>query len=147
MKFIQYKQSLLEWKICGVLLWAVYMALGIFSLLDGQKKMSAFLFLLGLLSFVVFFLSWQEEKKKLITMDEQGISLTVKGKQEWQFRWEDIEKMRSSTKFRHKGVSFVPKDPPKPDLWKVATPYTYDFQLSKEAREALKQYCPMAVEK
>lgn len=91
--------------------------------------------------------AWYGESKKVVCIDENGISLTNKGKPEWAFAWEEIQRIGHCSPYRHRGIFFVPKDPPKQDLWTVCAPYRYEFHLNKTAKEALERYCRLPIEK
>lgn len=92
-------------------------------------------------------LDWHLEKNKIICLDENGICLTVKGKQEWAFSWDEIAHMTYGSKYRHKSVCIEPKAPPKQDPSKPSGLMQYHFQLSKAAKQALTRYCPLPIQK
>lgn len=96
---------------------------------------------------VLSVLEWHSQKQKVIRIDETGISLKRKGKLEWAFRWDEIERIRYSNPYRHRGIAFELKNPPKIDLWTVSRPHLYQFHLNKTAREALKCYCKLPIQK
>ena len=95
---------------------------------------------------VLLALDWYAEKQKVIRIDETGISLKKNGKLEWAVAWEEIEWIWYSKPYRHRGIAFELKNPPKIDLWTVSQLHRYEFHLNKTAKEALRCYCNFPIE-
>lgn len=105
------------------------------------------LLFIPLLIDVISVLDWHAEKRKVIRIDETGISLKKKGTLEWAVAWEEIDRIWYSNPYRHRGIAFELKNPPKIDLWTVSQPHQYKFHLNKTAKEALKCYCKLPIQK
>lgn len=147
MKLIQYSKLFADYLIGTVALAAACVFCLFFTLRDGEVGISILLSVIAIGNTVGMMLGWRAEKRKVICIDERGISLTKKGKPEWSFQWDQIQRIAYGSKFFHKSIFFVPKEQPKMDLLTACSPYKYEFHLNKIGHEALKRYCPLSIER
>lgn len=147
MKFYQYSRLFWDYLIGGVTLVVACAFCLFFTLRAGELGISALLCVIVIGNTVGMAFGWHVEKQKVIYIDENGISLTRKGKTEWSIRWDQIQRIAYGSKFNHRSIFFVPKEQPKMDLLTVCTPYRYEFHLNKTAKAALARYCPLLIEK
>ncbi len=142
MRFSQYNQSQTAYLRGCILLPVIYLFCAGVTLYSKQTNFCILLSLLAVAAFVIFFLSWRQEKERIIFMDESGISLTCKGTLEWAFSWAEIQRMCYCKPYRRKGVCFHPADPAKQN-----SAEKYEFHLNNTAKAALTRYCQLPIEK
>ena len=148
MEFVQYNRLKYDCILISALMGPVTMFLMYDLIQRGDWKTAAFLAIIELAAMACPWWGWCVMKKSIIHIDQTGISLTRKGKQEWAFAWEEIHRISYGSVMSHRGVFFVPKEKPmNMDAWTVLPSRDYRFHLNKTAKEALARYCPLPIEK
>ena len=148
MEFVQYNRLKYDCILISALMGPVTMFLLCALLQRGDWKTAALLAIMELAAIACLWCGWRVMKQSIIHIDQTGISLTRKGKQEWAFAWEEIHRVSYGSAMSHRGVFFVPKEKPmNMDAWTVLPSRDYRFHLNKTAKEALARYCPLPIEK
>lgn len=73
-----------------------------------------------------------------ITIDASGVICTKRGNVLWSYRWEDVVKLKKSSRYRMPSVEIVTEI-----AGNEATPYEYSehyFQLGRKARQAISMH-------
>ena len=73
-----------------------------------------------------------------ITIDASGVICTKRGNVLWSYRWEDVVKLKKSSRYRMPSDEIVTKI-----VSNEVTPYEYSehyFQLGRKARKAISMY-------
>lgn len=88
-----------------------------------------FVLLIGLTPFI---------HNNFVTIDASGVICTKRGKVLWRYRWEDIVRLKKSSRYRMPSVEIVTEI-----VSNEVTPYEYSkhyFQLGRKARRAIRMY-------
>lgn len=147
MKFPQYTRFYRDYLLGNIFIIIAWLFCMIAILPKGDFLEAAIVTVIVAANFIAVIFFRRAEKRKIICVDETGISLTVKDKPEWAFRWEEIQRMAYGVSHRHKTVYLVPKETPKQNLCSICAPYPFEFHLCNTAKEALERYCPLPIEK
>lgn len=75
---------------------------------------------------------------EFVTINDNGIACQKKGKLIWEYRWENIIKLKRSSRYRMPSIEIVTDN-----TTKELTPYDYSqhyFQLGRTAHKAIELY-------
>lgn len=99
-----------------------------------------FLSVLCSLPFVVLLSINPKLHNEFITIDETGISCKRAKAQSWEYSWDNIAFLKTSSRFLMPSIEVIPYDQfGKPELFSLPNHY---FQLSRSAKKAMRQYPP-----
>ena len=146
MRFVEYSKSIIDYIIFEMVIGLSGLYILCTDRLDVDKALQVFTVMVLLVSMITFFLLIRSERKKIILINEIGISLINQGKPEWEFTWEEIRWISYGSADGHRCV-FVGKNRPEIKLSGLFMPYPYAFHLNKTAKEALAHYCPLPIER
>ena len=94
------------------------------------------------LLFILLIASTPFVHNEFITIDAFGAVCKKRGEVLWSYRWEDIVRLKKSSRYRMSSVEIVTEI-----VSNEGTPYEYSehyFQLGRKARKAIKMYYAMA---
>jgi hypothetical protein len=146
MEFVQYSKSIIDYIIFEIVIGLSGLYILYTDRLNVDKVLQVFTVTVLLVSMITFCLLIRNERKKIIYINENGISLTRQGKPEWEFAWKEIHWISCGSADGHRCV-FIGKNCPAIKLSSLVRPYPYAFHLNKTAQEALERYCPLPIEK
>ncbi len=93
------------------------------------------------LMFLVFAALSPIVHNEFVTVDNGGILCRKRGKVIWEYKWDNIVKLKRSSRYRMPSVEIVTDDNAS-----AVVPYDFSvhyFQLGNAARKAIEQYCKL----